>query len=201
MRALVMDFAADPKTHAIDDQYMFGPAFLVSPVFAPKATSRKLYLPAGCSWTNFWTGETQAGGREINAPAALDTIPLLVRAGAIVPIGPALQYAMEKTADPIELRIYRGANGAFTLYEDEGDNYNYEKGAHATIPITWDDAKGVLTFGARTGSFPGMLAKRTFLLVLVDGAHGVGDAPTASPDRTVIYDGNAVAISLKPVSR
>ncbi len=193
MRALVMDFADDPKTHAIDDQYMFGPAFLVSPVFDAKATARKLYLPAGCSWINFWTGETQAGGREINAAAALDTLPLFVRAGSIIPIGPALQYAMEKSADPIELRVYRGANGAFTLYEDEGDNYNYERGTHATIPITWDDAKGVLTIGARAGSYPGMPTKRTFNIVFVGKDNGVGDLPTAQPDKIVAYDGQAIS--------
>ena len=201
MRALVMDFATDKKVHGIDDQYMYGPAFLVSPVFEAKATTRKVYLPAGTTWTNFWTGETQAGGREIVAAAPQETIPLFVRAGSIVPIGPELQYAMEKPADPIELRVYRGADGAFTLYEDEGDNYNYEKGARSTIPITWDDTKGILTIGARNGSFPGMLAKRTFHPVLVDGGHGVGDAPAASPDRTVIYDGTAVSVSLKPTTR
>src|SRR6185312_6962829 len=132
-------------------------AFLVSPVMQPQATSRNLYLPASTSWTNFWTGEPAKGGERIDAPAAETVIPLFIRAGSIIPFGPDLQYASEKPADPLELRIYPGADGTFSLYEDEGDSYRYEQGAFATIPIRWNDAAKTLTIGDRTGEFPGML--------------------------------------------
>jgi alpha-D-xyloside xylohydrolase len=119
-----------------------------------------------------------------------------VRAGSIIPYGPEVQSAMEKE-DPIELRVYRGANGSFTLYEDEGDNYNYEKGVHATIPLTWDDAQQTLNIGARQGQFPGMLATRTFRIVWVSANHGVGIDTTAQPDKEIVYNGTPVTISAK----
>ena len=194
MRALPMDFAADPKVWDISDQYMFGPAFLVTPVTEYHATTRKVYLPAGTNWTNFWTGEVTPGGREVTAPAARDTIPIFVRAGSIVPFGPTVQYAMEKPADPIELRIYRGADGAFTLYEDEGDSYNYEKGIFATIPMQWNEQTATLTIGKREGDFPGMLYKRTFRIIWVTPGHGVGAEPTEQADREVIYSGESLSV-------
>ncbi|MGH8024716.1 MAG: TIM-barrel domain-containing protein, partial [Limisphaerales bacterium] len=138
MRALVMDFPKDPQALAIGDEYMFGPSFLVCPVTTLKATSRVVYLPSGTSWVDFWTGETLAGGRTVTADAPLNIMPLFVRAGSIVPLGPVMQYATEKPEDPIELRVYRGADGQFTLYEDENNNYDYEKGAYATILFTWN---------------------------------------------------------------
>ena len=113
---------------------MFGSALLVSPVDLPGATSRRVYLPTGTTWTDFWTGVTADGGKEIEAPAPLAQIPLSVRTGSIIPLGSVVQYAGEKPADPIELRIYRGANAAFTLYEDEGNTYNYEKGCLCRNP-------------------------------------------------------------------
>ena len=195
MRALPMDFPADKNVDAVSDQYMFGPAFLVSPVTQPQAVSRPVYLPAGTVWYDFWTGRSQAGGRTVTAAAPLETIPLSVRAGSIVPFGPPLQYAQEEPADPLELRVYRGANGAFTLYEDEGDNYNYEKGIYATIPLTWNQQSSTLTIGARRGRFPGMLARRTFRIVWVRPGHGVGTEPAAQADATVTYAGKAVTIS------
>jgi alpha-D-xyloside xylohydrolase len=174
MRALPMDFRADPNALAIGEEYMFGPAFLVAPVTEPQATSKKVYLPAGTGWTDFWTGETFAGGQTINVSAPMDKIPLFVRAGSIVPLGPVMQYTSEKPADPIELRVYPGADGAFTLYEDEGDNYNYERGAHTTIPILWDEKVQTLTIGKRAGKFPGMLKQRTFRVVWVSPGSGGG---------------------------
>ena len=115
-----------------------------------------------------------------------------MRAGSILPLGPDVEYAAEKSADPIELRIYRGANGSFTLYEDENDSYNYEHGAYATIPFVWDDATNALTIGDRSGSFPGMLASRTFRIVLVSENHGLGGALTGSADKTVQYSGKKI---------
>jgi alpha-D-xyloside xylohydrolase len=193
MRALVFDFAADPQALDVPDEFMFGPAILVSPVSDAGATSRSVYLPAATTWIDFWSGASTAGGQTVTAPAPIDHIPLFVRAGAILPLGPVVQYATEKPADPIELRVYRGANGSFTLYEDENDNYDYERGMFATIPITWNDATKTLTLGARTGSFPGMLASRIFHVVFVGPSHGTGIADTATPDATITYSGAAAS--------
>ena len=135
---------------------MFGPAFLVAPVTQAQAATRSVYLPRGTSWTDFWTGETLEVAK-YDCPGPVGTIPLFVRAGSIVPLGPDLQYTSEKPADPLELRVYAGADGDFTLYEDEGDNYDYEHGDYATIPVHWDNRRKTLTVGARRGGFPGML--------------------------------------------
>ena len=193
MRALVFDFAADPNALDVPDEYMFGPAILVSPVSDAGATSRSVYLPAATTWIDFWSGAAMAGGQTITAAAPIDHIPLFVRAGSIVPLGPVVQYANEKPADPIELRVYRGANGSFTLYEDEDDNYDYESGMFATIPVTWNDATNMLTIGARTGSFPGMLANRTFHVVFVDPSHGTGIDESSTVDATIAYKGTAIS--------
>ena len=135
---------------------MFGPAILVNPVTDPATQSRRLYLPQA-KWFDFWMGTATEGARSVDAPAPLDRIPLFIRAGSILPMGPEEEWSTQKTPDPIELRIYRGADGDFTLYEDENDNYNYEKGAYATIPFHWDEAAQTLTIGDRKGHFPGML--------------------------------------------
>jgi alpha-D-xyloside xylohydrolase len=194
MRPLVMDFQHDAKVYNIADQYMFGPAIMVNPVIIAGAASRKVYLPEGSLWYDFWTGQSHAGGQTIDATAPIETMPLFVRAGSIIPYGPAVQYANEKPADPIELRIYPGADGEFTLYEDEGDNYNYEQGDYATISIRWDDQKRQLTIGDRKGKFPGMVKKCTFRIVWVSSNHGTGIAPTKTADMEVSYNGNAVKI-------
>ena len=197
MRALVMDFPADKNVFPIGDEYMFGPAFLVSPVTTPQATSRTVYLPDRTSWVDFWTGETLAGGKTVTANAPVNLLPLYVRAGSIVPLGPVVQYATEKPADPIELRVYRGADGTFTLYEDEGDNYNYEKGKFASIPMEWNEAKQTLTIGKRSGEFPGMLKERAFDIIFVAPNHGAGPALEEKPDATIHYPGKAMTISAK----
>jgi alpha-D-xyloside xylohydrolase len=191
MRPLVMDFRADAQVQAIADQFMFGPALLVNPVTQPAAQSRSVYLPAGTKWADFWTGKTYEGGQTIEAAAGIQTVPLFVKAGSILPYGPAIQYASE-SADPMELRVYRGADGSFTLYEDEGDGYNYEKGAYATIPIRWDEKKQVLTIGARHGVFPSMLRDRTFRIVVVSEDRGTGIASTRTADAEVKYHGREI---------
>jgi alpha-D-xyloside xylohydrolase len=193
MRPLVMDFREDTRAQNIGDQFLFGPAILVNPVTEPGATTRRLYLP-NAKWYDFWTGAAIQGGRTLDAPSPIDRMPLYVRAGSIVPFGPDLQYAAEKSADPIELRVYRGANGTFTLYEDENDSYDYEKGVHATTPFSWDEAAYTLTIGDRTGSFPGMLEKRTFRIVFVTENHGTGGGLTENADKTVEYSGKRVAV-------
>jgi alpha-D-xyloside xylohydrolase len=187
-RPLVMDFREDPATWEIGDQFMFGPDLLVSPVLTEHTTSRSVYLPGGAGWYDFWTGERTAGGADVTAPAPLDRIPLDVRAGSILPLGPVIEYAGQ-ASDPIELRIYPGADGDLTLYEDEGDSYRYEQGQHATIPIRWNDATRTLTIGDRQGSYPGKPAGHTFNVVIVSPGHGVGGDVTATPDRAIHYTG------------
>ena len=196
MRPLIMDFSSDRRVKNIGDQFMFGPSILVNPVTEPAATTRHLYLPR-TRWHDFWTGKVLDGGSAIDALAPLDRIPLYVRAGSIIPLGPDVEYAAEKPADPIELRVYRGADGDFTLYEDENDNYDYEKGVYATVPIHWDDAKAALTIGERKGKFPGMLESRTFRIVVVGEGHGTGIGLTAQPDKTVQYSGKPVTVALQ----
>jgi alpha-D-xyloside xylohydrolase len=196
MRALVMDFPKDRQVLPISDEYMFGPAFLVSPVTQPQASSRGVYLPSGATWVNFWTGALSTGGATTTANAPLNILPLFVRAGSIVPLGPVVQFAMEKTANPIELRVYPGADGKFTLYEDEGDGYSYEKNVFATIPFEWNEARQTLTVGKRSGKFPGMLKERTFHVVFVSPGHGTGMSE-ATTDAVIRYTGKAVTVTRK----
>jgi alpha-D-xyloside xylohydrolase len=193
MRALAMDFRTDVRAANIGDQFMYGPALLVSPVTEPSAATRRMYLPAG-KWYDFWSGTMVDGAREIDSPSPLDRIPLHVRAGSIVAMGPDEEWSTQKPADPIELRIYAGANGDFTFYEDENDNYDYEKGAYATIPLHWDDAQHTLIIGSRRGGFPGMLPSRTFDVVFAGDSHGTGIEPTKDVDHVVHYKGTEVRI-------
>ncbi len=195
MRPLVMDFRTDERVWNIGDQFMFGPALLVNPVTEQGATTRRLYLPK-TAWYDFWTGSKVEGGTMLDAAAPLARLPLYVRAGSIVPMGPDVEFAAQKPSDPLEIRVYRGADGDFTLYEDENDTYNYEKGVYATIPLHWDDALKTLTISERRGQFPGMLAKRTFRVVLVDQDHGTGIELTTQPDKVVEYAGQAVKIAM-----
>lgn len=169
MRGLVMDFPKDKNALDLNDEYMFGKSLLVSPVTVSAASSKETYLPAGTGWYDFWTAEKFSGGKKVSRQTPLDLIPVYVKAGAILPIGPAAQYAEEKKWDSLEIRVYPGANGKFVLYEDEHDNYNYEKGVYSTITFTWDDAKKMLTISDRNGSFPGMLTERKFNVVMVTG--------------------------------
>src|SRR5579864_6720036 len=194
MRPLVMDFRTDPLAQNTGDQFMFGPALLVNPVTDAGATARPVYLPE-TKWYDFWTGVAVEGGRTVNAMAPLEHLPLYVRAGSILPLGPDEEWSTEKSADPIELRIYPGADGDFTLYEDESDNYDYEKGVYATIPLHWDDAARTLTIGARKGQFPGMLESRTFRVVCVRENHGVGINPADEADKVVQYSGKQITVT------
>jgi alpha-D-xyloside xylohydrolase len=195
MRPLVMDWRTDVRAQNTGDQYMFGPSILVNPVYVQGATSRSVYLPKAY-WYDFWTGEKLSGEQTIQAAAPIEKMPLYIRAGSILPMGPTMEWTTQKPEDPIELRIYTGADGDFTLYEDENDNYNYEKGAHATIPIHWDDATRTITIGPREGTFPGMLSTRTFQLVIVDRDHGVGISAGSVPEMSVIYSGAKLALKL-----
>jgi alpha-D-xyloside xylohydrolase len=191
MRALVMDFRDDPRVWNIGDQFIFGPSLLVNPVTEPGAISRHLYLPKA-KWYNFWTGEALEGGRAIDTAAPIGEIPLFVRAGTILPLGAPTEYAQQAN-DPIELRIYAGADADFTLYEDEGDSYNYEKGAYATVNLHWDEAARTLSVGGRQGKFSGMSASHIFRIVLVRKDHGAGVEPLATPESILEYSGAAAA--------
>lgn len=191
MRPLVMDWREDVTAQNTGDEYLFGPSILVAPVSDQGANQRTVYLPKA-TWYDFWSGETVHGEQTIIAAAPLAKLPLYVRAGSILPMGPAMEWSTEKPADPIELRIYAGADGDFTFYEDENDNYNYEKGAHATVTLHWNNATRTLSIGKREGSFPGMSATHEFRVVLVGANHGVGGAETANADATLRYTGAAV---------
>ncbi len=195
MRPFVMDFPHDTIAREIANEYLFGPAFLVAPVTTYQARSRSVYLPQNdAGWYDFWTGTHLAGGQTLAAPAPYDSLPLYIRAGAIIPFGPEMQYTGEKPADPVTLCIYGGTNGTFTLYEDDGVTYGYERGASARIPLQWDEATKTLTIGEREGEFPGMLRQRTFNVVLVTQDKPAGFSFTPKPDKTVSYQGKAVQV-------
>ena len=205
MRSLGFDFRNDEGIKNIPDQYMFGPSILVNPVTArmyslPNAKNikkvRKVYLPKTTGWYDFWTGKLIPGGQTIDAAAPIETLPLYIKAGSIVPMGPYLQYATEKVADPIELRVYTGANADFVLYEDENDTYNYEQGKFATIAMNWNEADKTLTIKDRKGEFAGMLKDRTFRVVWVNAKNGIGIEP-AKLAETVSYSGKEIKISKK----
>lgn len=217
MRALFMDFVNDKQTWNVNDEYMFGKAFLVAPVlhaqYTPEVQQKTLeenegwnrdskksaktpiltdfthsknmevYLPAGTRWYNFWTNEAIEGGQKLVISTTLNRIPLFVRAGSIVPCGPDVQYTGEKKWDNLTLCVYPGENGNFTLYEDEGDNYNYENGAYTEIPMNWDNASRILTIGARKGEYNGMLQKRQFIVKAIDGN-----------SKTVTYTGKKIRV-------
>jgi len=189
MRPLVMDWRGTRQVWDVSDEFMFGPAFLVSPVTEAGATTRSVYLPPAPGWYDFWTGEGLHGDQTIQAAAPLDRIPLYVRAGSILPLGPEIEYAGAKPGAPTELRIYRGAEGNFVLYEDQGDSYAYEHGAYSTIPIRWDEASRTLTIGARTGSYPGMLQQHTFRIFWVKPGRGSGPGVPITVDREFVYSG------------
>ena len=193
MRPLAMDFRTDVRALNIGDEFLFGPAILVSPVtepghyIAPRLFSKSKVV-------RLLDRSRNHGMRASEVEASLDRIPLHVRA-IILPMGPDLEWAAQKPADPIELRIYTGADGSFTIYEDENDTYAYEKGARATIPMQWDDANRKLVIGDRQGQFPGMLAHRTFRIVFVGEGHGVGIEPSAQVDKIVDYAGEAITVA------
>ncbi|WP_423126957.1 TIM-barrel domain-containing protein [Gaoshiqia sp. Z1-71] len=195
MRPLVMDFSADKKVENIGDQFMFGPSLMVCPVYAYGARDREVYFPEGTNWYDFYTGQHIKGGQKLKVDAPYERIPLYIREGAIIPIGPEIQYTDEKPADEIVLYVYRGQYGSFTLYEDEGVNYNYEKGAYSNIPFSYNDVEGTLTIGDRQGEFDGMLKERTFVIVPVSCDKALGFKFDATGQR-VKYDGRRQTIKL-----
>jgi alpha-D-xyloside xylohydrolase len=193
MRSLAFDFPEDTAVYGLRDQYMYGPAFLVNPVTTPGATSRPVYLP-NAVWYDFWTGRRMHGGETIVASAPVGVMPLYVRAGSIVPLGPEMEWAEQRPADTIELRIYPGADGTFTLYEDAGDGYAYETGAFATTKITWKDKLHTLTVSDTHGDFPGRLKKRVFHVVLVGEGNGMGEGVATTFAKKLVYIGKAMTV-------
>ena len=196
MRALVMDFNGDKNVENIGNQWMFGPALMACPVGYYKARNRSVYFPEQCGWYNLYTNEYIAGGQRLIVDAPYEQIPVFVREGAIIPFGPEMEWSDEKPAELINLYIYAGQNGRFQLYEDEGTNYNYERGRYATIDITYDDAAKTVSFGARKGRFDGMLTNRRFNVVLVtkDASKPLN---LEDPEGVMVqYSGKAVSIQL-----
>jgi alpha-D-xyloside xylohydrolase len=192
MRGLAMDFATDANVKNIATQYMFGPSLLVNPVTTYKATNRQVYLPEGQGWYNFYNNKYFDGGQTITAEAPYEHIPLFVKEGSILPLGPELQYTSEKKADTITLYIYGGKDASFTLYEDEGNNYKYEEGQYANIDFTYSESKKQLTLGERKGTFSGMLQKRVFHILYIDKSGGTTRKPLS-----ITYTGKAKSISIK----
>lgn len=198
MRPLVMDWRRDENVWNIADQFLFGPSLLINPITKAGARMRTLYLPE-TGWTDFWTGAALHGGRWINADAPIERIPIYVRAGAILPLGPAVEYADQDPFGEIELRVYRGADGSFDLYEDAGDGYGYTRGEHAIIPIRWSEAQQMLTIGAREGQWTRAPKRRSFRVVFVEPGRGVG-VDGQPGGQAVSYVGKSVTVrpQLKP---
>ena len=196
MRGLAMDFNGDANVYDIPDQWMFGPAFMACPVSQYKARNRSVYFPQQCGWYNLYTGDYVEGGQTLVVDAPYERMPVFVREGSIVPFGPEMEWCDEKPAELINLYVYQGADASFQLYEDEGTNYNYEKGKYATIDIKYDEATKTLTFGKRVGAFKGMLKNRRFNVVVVsrDKAQPLN---LINPEgRMVDYSGKEIKISL-----
>ena len=215
MRALVMDYATDKKASRLNDEYMFGRNLLVKPVTDPLYTWKdnekkghtiypdvkkaaapvSVYLPKGNKWYDFWNNALYEGGQDIQRLCPIDIMPVFVKAGTILPFGPEVQYSSEKPWDELEIRVYPGADGSFVLYEDEGDNYNYEKGKFSEIVFSWDEAAHTLNIAPRKGAFKGMLQKRKFHIVLVGAESGVGNLPM-KVSKTIAYNGKAMKVNL-----
>jgi alpha-D-xyloside xylohydrolase len=195
MKALPFAYPEDAAVREVSDEFLFGESLLISPVTEAHAISRKVVLPAGDKWIDFWTGQAYSGGQTIVAEAPVERLPVLVRQGSIVPMGPVVQDSSQRQ-DPIELRIYGGKDASFDLYQDSGDGYGYEKGARATIRFRWDDRHQTLSIGDRSGSFDGMAGQQTFRIVLVKAGHGTGDESTSACDRTVNYNGHGLSVDL-----
>jgi alpha-D-xyloside xylohydrolase len=211
LRALVMDFNNDKKVWDINNEYLFGKSVLVCPVTESQyvtvgndtaeidfseVKTHTIYLPKGSEWIDFWSGERLEGGQELNRETPIDIIPLYVKAGSIIPMGPFVQYSNEKDWSQLEIRIYKGANGKFSLYEDEKDNYNYEKGAYSIIDMIWDDQANELTIKDRKGSFSGMLTKRLFNIIIVEKNKGTGIEMTNKYTKIISYSGKNVRVKL-----
>jgi len=195
MRPMVMDFNGDTAAVNRQFQYMFGKSILTAPITAPNVTEWNVYLPKSAGWYNFWTGKYFKGGQTVKTDAPLDKLPLYVKAGSIIPMGKIIQSTGEKAADTLEIRVFKGADARFELYEDEGDNYNYEKGKYTTISFNWNEKTQTFTVGDKQGNYPGSLKKRIFNVVFVAENKGVG-TNTDAIGKKVSYTGSKIAVKL-----
>jgi alpha-D-xyloside xylohydrolase len=193
MRGLVMDFPTDKNVVNIGDQYMFGPSLMINPVYDYRSTNRKVYLPASSGWYDLYTGKYFQGGKTIDTHAPYERIPLFIKEGSIIPTGPEMQYTSQRPADTITLHVYTGQNAEFTLYEDEDINYNYEKGAHSSIRVIYNEATKTLTIGDRIGSFPGMLKQRVFRIIKVSPDQPRPFEEHDKIDKEILYNGKSVS--------
>lgn len=193
MRGLVMDFPGDRRGWEIKDEYLFGPDLLVAPVTRYKARSRSVYLPAGASWYDFYTGQVTRGGQDVTIDAPVERIPLFVRAGSIIPTGPAIQYTGQPQDHALSLNVYTGASGTGSVYEDDGLSRQYLSGKYSRIPLHYDEATRTLTIGRRMGSYQGMAAARTIRVRWMTPGRKL-DLDAA--DETLTYTGTAVALKM-----
>jgi len=196
MRGLVMDFTDDETAQNVGDQYMFGDAFLVAPVYEYEARSREVYLPTGTDWYSFYDGEKFSGGQTITADAPLQRMPLFVKSGSIVPTGPEIEYTGADTGNELTVTVYTGANGSFSLYEDDGDTYDYKDGEYSRIPMTWNEEDRTLTIGQRQGAFPGMAETKEISVRFVSGALAGADDFDAHVATTITYVGGTTMVTL-----
>ena len=197
MRPLVMDFGTDEKVFNIGYQFMFGPALMVNPIYTYKARNREVYFPKNYIWYDWHTGKIESkGGETKNVNAPYKYIPIYIRSGSIIPIGPAIEYTREKKAENIRLFIYQGNDGKFTLYEDEGVNYHYEEGKYSKIEFNYNESTKTLTINKREGEFNGMLKERTFTIVSISESSPIGYNPDAEGEK-VKYNGEKLEIKLK----
>ena len=195
MSALPLEYPKDAKAREISDQFLFGPSLLINPVTEPGATTRKVYLPSGAAWFDFWTGKKTEGGQTIQADAPIERMPIFVKSGSILVLGPIVDSTRDKQ-DPTDIRIYPGQDGHFLLYDDEGDSYRYEKGSYATISLDWNDHTRILTVGNRQGSFPGMPREQTLRIFVAGKGTGAGIDSQAPPETVIHYSGETQSLNL-----
>ena len=195
MRGLPMDYPEDPEVRDLSDQWMLGPAFMPCPVYEYEARSREVYFPEG-GWYDFYTGEYIQGGRRLTVDAPYERMPLYVREGSIVPIGPAIEWTGDNSQSHITFRVYAGKDADFTLYEDDGTTYAYEKGQYSTIEVHWHDASHTFTIDARKGSFPGMSPRRTFCVTVIDPENPRAFDPDNDQTICITYEGHPATFGL-----
>jgi len=196
MRPLFMDFSNDSLVARLGDEYMFGPSILVAPVTSYQARNREVYLPKGSSWYDFYTGIFYQGGQKLNADASVDRLPLYIKAGAIIPVGVVILYTAQETGEPLEIKVYQGNNGNFTLYEDDGTTYNYEKGQYSSIPFSYSDSEQMLVIGERKGTFDGMNDTRKFSIRYIRNNQNAGFDHADTKLTEVVYSGQPLKIKL-----
>ncbi|HPY83201.1 MAG TPA: glycoside hydrolase family 31 protein, partial [Bacteroidales bacterium] len=197
MRPLVMDFAHDTKVLNIDNQYMFGPSFLVNPVTEFKATKRDVYLPDGQAWYDLYTGNVYHGGQTISADAPYERMPVFVKEGSIIPTGVDMQYTNQYPDSIITLYVYAGKDASFELYADESTNYNYEKGKYSYVPISYNESTGTLTIGERRGVYDGMLQNQTFKIVYINAQNPVAFGNKNAIVSSITYSGSQISTTIK----